>query len=315
MTRKLLVTTLAISLLTAAGSVAAPVKMEVSLSISPNTTLPGLSVPLHLRVRNGGRALELAPTVRVRATSPAGESFSTSWDQHLTAGELEFGLTDEEDTRFVLPANGTVDLEVPAVDLMQQSWAHDSRLVALPGEWTLEVLLYEVADTPQRNPDPVGVSNPAKLTIETPTGGDVPVWQAILAGEARPIAEKVLTQQPESRYFPYLSTMISRYSTLDKVAIINRAIELHPHSPVIPALRYGIALYYGSEADRVFVVEEDFEKAVALAEKGRAELMRLKNGKGAWSRLKGNAKLGDFPSREYFAELQRLTRRNATQKQ
>lgn len=235
-------------------------------------------MPPYLRVRNGARALELAPSVRVRATSPIGESFFTNWDQHLTLGELEFGLPDEEDIRFILPANATVELEVPSVDFSQQSCAHDGRLVALPGEWTLEVLLYEVLDNPERDPEPAAVSNPVRLTIETPTGGDVPVWQPMMAGGARPIAETVLTQQPESRHFPYLSTMVSRYSTLDKVTIIKRVIELHPNSPVVPSLP------------------------------------RLKNSNNAWSRLKGNQELGKFPSREYFVELQRLKRKAAANK-
>lgn len=311
MKSKLILTTLAFTLFAATG-VAAPRKMQVSLSISPNKTLPALSVPLHLRVRNGARALELSPWVRVRATSPIGESFFTNWEGSQTLGELEFGLTDEEDTRFILPANSTIDLEVPAVDFTAPSWALDSRLVALPGEWTLQVLLYEIDESSPQHPEPVGVSNPANLTIETPTGRDVAVWDAIRTGEVRPIADKVLTDQAESRYFPYLSTMISRYSTLDQVAIVARAIDLHPTSPVVSSLRYVMALGYGMEAGRVFSAEGDLEKAVALAEKGRAELTRLKNSKDAWSRLKGNQKLGDFPSREYFVELQRLKQKAAT---
>lgn len=63
------------------------------------------------------------------------------------------------------------------------------------------------------------------------------VWEAIRAGAPRGIAEKVLIEQPDSKYFPYLSTMISRYAVLDQVAIISRAIELHPNSPVATTSR------------------------------------------------------------------------------
>lgn len=124
----------------------------------------------------------------------------------------------------------------------------------------------------------------------------------------------MLAERPESQYFSNFSTLFSRRAILDQVAIISRAIELHPNSPVVPRFRHAIALYYEMEADRVFVVEEDFDKAVALADKGRAELTRLKNGKTAWSRLKGNQQLGEFPNREYFLDLQRLKRRNAANK-
>lgn len=309
----LILTTIAITLF-ASTVVAAPAKMQVSLSITPKTTLPGLSVPLYLRVRNGARAVELSPWVQVRATSPVGESFFAAWEGKQTIGELEFGVTDEEDARFVLPANATVDLEVPALDLSQPSWALDQRLLALPGEWTLEVLIYEVDEDAPQNPEPAGVSNPVKLTIDTPTGRDVPVWEALRAGAPRGISEKVFTEQPESKYFPFMSTLISRHGILDKVAIINRAIDLHPNSPVVPSLRYAIALYYGMEARHAFSQEGNLDKAVALADRGRAELTRLKNGTNAWSRLKGNQKLGEFPSREYFVELQRLKQGKAAKK-
>ena len=72
-----------------------------------------------------------------------------------------------------------------------------------------------------------------------------------------------------------------------------------------------MALYYGMAADRVFDEEGGLEKAVAFAEKGRAELTRLNNSKNAWSRLIGNLKLCcEYVSREYFLELQRLKARN-----
>ena len=309
MKSKLILMTIAATLF-AATVVAAPAKLQVSLSISPNKTLPGLSVPLYLRVRNGARALELSPWVQVRATSPVGESFFAIWEGEQTVGELEFGVTDEEDLRFILPANATVDLEVPALDLSLPSWALDHRLLALPGEWTLEVLLYEVDEETPLPSEPAGVSNPVKLTIETPTGRDVPVWEAIRAGAPRGISEKVLAEQTETQYFPYMSTLISRYAVLDKVAIISRAIELHPNSPVVPSLRYGMALYYGMEAHRVMSEEGDLDKAVAFADKGRAELTLLKNGKNAWSRRKGNKQLGQFPSREYFLDIKRIKDRN-----
>jgi len=309
MKSKLILMMIAITLF-AATVFATPAKLQVSLSISPNKTLPGLSVPLYLRVRNGARALELSPLVQVRATSPIGESFFATWEGQQTVGELEFGVTDEEDLRFILPANATVDLEVPALDLSMPSWALDHRLLALPGQWMLEVWLYEVDEEAPLPSEPAGVSNPAKLTIETPTGRDVLLWEAIRGGAPRGISEKVLTEHLESQYFPYFSTIVSRYSVLDQVAIVSRAIELHPNSPVVPSLRYAMALGYGTEADRVFVVEGDLDKAVALADKGRAELTRLKNGKNAWSRLKGNQKLGQYPSREYFLDIKRVKDRN-----
>ena len=59
---------LTIALFGAAAFAAAPASLQVTLSIAPNTTLPGLSVPLNLHVENGASALHLGPSVRVRLT-------------------------------------------------------------------------------------------------------------------------------------------------------------------------------------------------------------------------------------------------------
>ena len=47
------------TLFTTAAALAAPAKLQVTLSIAPNTTLPGLSVPLNLHVTNGSGAFVL----------------------------------------------------------------------------------------------------------------------------------------------------------------------------------------------------------------------------------------------------------------
>src|SRR5205823_571975 len=55
---------LTIALFGAVAAFAAPASLQVTLSIAPNTTLPGLSVPLSLHVENGASALHLGPSVR-----------------------------------------------------------------------------------------------------------------------------------------------------------------------------------------------------------------------------------------------------------
>lgn len=285
----------------------APVR--VTLSIPVAKTYPGLSVPLLLHVENRTSALQLAPGVQVRATSPAGETFVLSWGERALAGELEFGVTDEETTDFVLPANSAVDLSVPAVDLITSSWAHDPRLVATPGLWTLVAILHD-----QRDGMPF-VSSATQLEIMQPTPKDVWIWQALQKDDIWSVAEKMMTDQPDSVYFPYAATAVRRLSVLEKVGIINRAIALHPTSSVVPWLHYSNALYYGSEADSVFSKENNVEKAAALADKGRAELQLLRNSNQPWASLKANQKLCcEYPSRDYFVELQRLAREKGTRK-
>lgn len=300
---------LTIALFGAAAAFAAPASLQVTLAIAPNTTLPGLSVPLSLHVENGASAMHLGPSLRVRLTSPSGESFFADWGEGVNTGELELGLTSDDDPSLTVPANSALDLGVPAADLSRPSWALDRRMLALPGDWTLQVYLYSDDAT-----NPVAVSNIAKLTIRTPSGDDFPIWQAIQKGEYPGIAQKVAADQKGSRYFPYLATVVARRAITDKISIISQAIAAHPDSPAVPSLHAALASYYASEADRVFFQEHDLEKAVSLADKGRAELGTLKNGKDNWGKLKANAQLADFPSRDYFVTLQTLQREKATKK-
>src|SRR5215203_3963721 len=80
----------------ATASMAAPSpSVHVTLTI-PNEAIAGISVPLNIRVRNEGSAVELAPTVSVRATSPVGETFTALWGREIETGDLELGLTDED---------------------------------------------------------------------------------------------------------------------------------------------------------------------------------------------------------------------------
>ena len=292
----------------ATASMAAPSpSVQVTLTI-PNEALAGVSVPLNIRVRNEGAAVELSPTVSVRATSPAGETFTALWGEQIETGDLELGLTDEDAETLIVKPKSTIDLAVPAVPLTDNSWAHDQRIAGMPGKWTLQVSLLNERDGSKIT------SNTATLMVNAPPAKDVWILQALARGEMWEIADRVLTEQPGSPYFPYISTAVRRLSSLEKIEIINRAITLHPDSPVVPRLRYAIAEYYGAEADRVFFAERDFDKAVSLAEKGRAELARLKNGADAWSKLKGTQREDDFPNRAGYVELQRLQREKGLRK-
>jgi len=318
MNRKLvlnLVLTISVGAILFVGTVnAAPPPFQVDLRIEPNRTLPGLAVALQLKAKNGARAIELSPLVRVQATSPSGESFVMDWGEGVDSGELDLGVGAEDDPRFILRANATVNLAVPALDLSRPSWALDQRMLALPGDWTLRVMLYANQGEEDGDPEPAAISNPAKLTIEAPSGRDVEILEAIQRREYWGIAEKLLTEREDSKYFPYLSTCLARRSLPEQITIIERAIQLHPTSPVVPRLRYAIAMGYGSEADRVFDEEEDLEKAVALAEKGRSQLKHLTDSKDTWSTIKAREKLDDFPSRGYFADLERLKHEKGSKK-
>lgn len=187
---------LTIALLVTTASLGAPASLQVTLSLSPNTTLPGLSVPLNLHLHNGTSALHLGPAVRVRMTSPSGQSFFADWGEGVDSGVLELGVTGDDDPSLTIPANSIIDLAVPAADLSRPSWALDRRMLTMPGEWTLQAYLY----TDDTN-TPVAVSNTAKLTVQTPAGNDYAIWQAMQKGEYGGVAQHVSAEQTGSAYF------------------------------------------------------------------------------------------------------------------
>lgn len=287
----------------AGSAIAEPASVRVILSVVPKKTLPGLAVPLTLHIENRVSSVQLAPSVQVRATSPAGDSFIANWADRLLFGSLEFGLDDEADEShdLKLSPGSIVDLAIPATDFNHPSWAHDERLMSLTGDWKLEVLLFANGDTS----NPIAVSNVAPLAIQTPSTRDTAILQLMRTRQygVWGTAEKVFLEYQDSPYFPYFATLVPRRTTQEQLEIVKRAIALHPNTPVLPWLRYSLALTQGILADDAFDGGNgDFENAVAIAEKGRAELTKLTNSNDPWSILKGKKQMGDFPSREGYED-------------
>lgn len=294
-----------LSFIFASTAFAARTGVDVSLSITPAKTLPGLSVPLTVRIKNAGPAFQLSSSVAVRLTPPNGDSYIVQWGEpSVFEGLVELG-TDDGDP-LTVSAKETVDLEIPAVDFSRPSWALDPQFISKTGVWKVQVLLYEARG--EDDAELLAESSPATLTVDTPSAADEEIWAAVRLREEWGIAEKAFFTRPESPYFPYLASIVKRLTPLEKIAVIEKAVQAHPNTPVMPWLRYALAFYYGEESQRVFDVENDVEKAVGLAEKGRAELSRLSNAAGDWSKRTAKVKLSDFPSREYFTDLQRLKR-------
>jgi hypothetical protein len=279
----------------AVAGLAAPAPIHVTLTIDPATTLPGLSVPLALRIENSGAPIHLAPGIRVRVTSQSGESFVAAWAQDRDFGLLELG-TEEDDPR-IIGRGETVELVAPAVDLESPSWALDPQLLVSPATWEVEVLIY---DSRGDGKTPLAVSSPASLSIVRPAPREEEIWEAILRSETRGIAERISVEQPGSRYFPYLAPLVARRAPAEKAALLERTIALHPTTPVLPWLRFATAHFYTYESRRAFDVEHDLQKAVAWSNKAREELLRLEKHPDAWSKMKAREALDDLPDRAAF---------------
>jgi hypothetical protein len=294
------------------GAYAAPsTKVQVTLSLTPARTLPGLAVPIVLHIKNVGPMISLAPSVSLRFTASDGsEPFLAEWVDHSDFGRLDLGTEDNQP--LTIGANETVDLGLPAFGLDETSWAVDRRLTEKPGVWRVEALLYDSRDSD--DDPPVAVSSTATLTIETPTERDLPIWKAIRNRQLPGMVEKIFSEQPDSPYMPYIAPLVVRHSSFDKIAVLERAITLHPDSPVVPWLRSGIANHYVFAAGRAFAVDEDLERAVVYSQQAREQVLRIAQNQDAWSKVTGRKKLEELPTRAYFEDRQRIAREKGIRK-
>lgn len=277
--------------------------VRVTLSFLPARTLPGLSVPLSLTIKNSGAPIHLAPGIRLRFTGPGEAPFFAKWREG-EVGFLELG-TEELYDPLVIGTNETVEVGLSAVSLLDQSWASDPRLHDKPWTWRVEAFLYDMRD---KGPTPLAISSPATLSIDPPSGDDAVAWEAIRAGFSEADLKKTL-EQPRSRYYPYVvSYAPTGDDGLQKIAVLRRAIELHPDTPVLPRLRAYIAELYASHARQIFSRERDVEKALTYSEKAREELQLLQRRPDAWSKLTARKRLENLEGREYYEWMQKMMR-------
>lgn len=268
--------------------------LAVALDLPDHVTLPGASVPLMIRIRNGGPAsFVVSRTVQVHVTSPAGDRFVATWGWDPTGtGVLETPGNEPVSVLF----GQTIWVAIPAVDLAKPSWALDRRM-AEPGVWTLQVALFEEGKT---NAGPAALSTPAKLTIESPGGPDALTWAAIQQRDWSAALASVFPERRESPYFPYLATWFAHENPLGKAEVIADALARHPGSPVADSLRFSLAYYYAAAGQKAFYRERNVDKAVEYTERARAELLRAKEHGPEWVKARADRKMAELPSRSVW---------------
>ena len=271
--------------------------LTVALQLPVDSTLPGASVPLHLRIRNAGTPVTLSRGVQARVTSPAGETFTAEWGGDVR----QFGTVETPgNAPVMINTGGVAELTVPATDFSNPSWALDQRLMREPGAWGIEVLLFEHGV--KREAGPVAISSRATLRIETPTDAERATWEAIQRREWDVALQTVYPARPESPYFPYLAIWFATEDPLQKAQVLGEAVARHPSSPVAPWVRFSLAYYYASASQTVFSADRDIEKAVEYADLARRELLRLQQSRDAWVSSKASARLQELPDREHYRE-------------
>lgn len=276
----------------------APAALHVELSVNPERTLPGLSVYLRAHVMNDGSPVTVARVARVRVTPRNGEPFLAMYIEE----RYEVALDVVDDGDLMVGAGDSVDLFVAPQDFARRSWALDPR-VAVPGRYSIEMILYDADDTRT----PLAVSTKASLEVRAPEPRDAEIWNAVLSGKGgSELFEAVLRDSPESPYLPYLSGWLFRDTNEKRIAGFRRLISLHPASPLTSRLQLWLATLYESESYTSFSMNHDIDAAAQVAENERTILEKLANGNDEWAKRKAQHKLDDgIPTRAGFIELKK----------
>lgn len=263
------------------------IAVRVALTLPYDRTLPGAPVPLVLRVTNTGQPFTLSRSAQVRATSPSGETFTANW------GAEEFGLLQTPTGEPVALSGGaTVDVAIPGTDLTNTSWALDPRLSETPGEWRLQVLLFESG---REDAAPVVVSAPAQLVIETPREHEIVTWRAIQARNWPQALASIFPDHRDSRYYPYLAALRAHEDYAETARAIAEALARHPDTPIATPLRFSLAHFYSAAANAAFFGERDTEKALHLAAMARAALDDVKE---SWAASEVQTRIAALPTRD-----------------
>lgn len=283
--------------------VAAPRAVSATLTIEPAKTIPGLSLPMHVRIDNHGSVPFDFNRLKFRATpSAGGDPFIIRWRVDPHRGYVEdapMEWTTESDSRFPIPRGKSGDVFVPVDAFDTFGWMYDTR-ICIPGIYRIEALI----DDPTHPADPPLVSAAAEIEVLRPDDRDAAIYLRIAKGEiALGLADETYRNYPESPFLPYLALRLKRdfEKPEENIAILDSVLELHPRSPVALVLAIEIAANYEELAARK-LNEGDLDGAVTNADRARATFRPFMEGRSAWARAKAEARYRAVPTREYYAE-------------
>jgi len=278
----------------------APLRADVAtaaLTSGVSVTLPGLSIPLAVRVTSGDSAIYLARSFKIRVTPESGLPFIASWEGQESGLFLDHPA---DGSPVVIEPGNSYDVGVPAVDLTQPSWALDDRLMDAPARWQLEVLLYDSRG--DFGSEPVVVSGPLTLSVEVPGPRDLRTWEAIRRRSYTTEAERLLAEAPESPYFPYMAALVRR-TPAERAVLLGRVLKDHKLTPVAPWLRFSRAHALSAAARLALDTDGDLERAVVLSELAKKEYLLLSTEPDEWSKRMAAGRLEVLPGRREFMEV------------
>lgn len=244
-----------------------------TLTIIPDTTLPGVpvSIAVHL-TNNGNTPATLANYVRVQGTDQHGASFFAKLHKLDDPDKIFFSPSG--DPSLVLAPGASTDVFLPISHALDGPPLFDNPKAVTPGRLLVQV--YYTIDGSEAS------TAPAVLTIRQPSGVDSAVWNLMTAtvngpwttdaweSRAGQIALKVLSAYPSSGYAPYFALFAPGKTGIERLPFLAQGLSA-ANGPIADELRMCIAsAHLGAMSDALFA-ERNLEKA--LAEANAARLM------------------------------------------
>ena len=278
-----------IALLLVSGAASASQPMTATLTLLPDSTLPGLPVALVVTIANPADAPQrIGNAIRLSVTGAQG-SFYAHGVQSRTTLVIPAQLLER--------CNSTQCLTVPAhthrelyinydASLTGNEFFADERLNT-PNTYSLAVSVFDANPGPQAEI----TTNTATLTIRTPTGVDHDVWQFLNQNAAVPggvwtsvdwgladkIARELRATYPSSSYTAWVAG-IAPESSANATTVLEAALATNPTPSLRDNLLWALDGYLEDWARTTLMYERDADKAAALDDRARTSLKKLRDG-------------------------------------
>jgi hypothetical protein len=305
--------------LTASEALAADRTVEMTLTLDPPVTLPGMPVGFHIVFTNrSDQPVTIPGSLMLRVEPENGEPFFSRCGLESHA----CGYADGFDRRVNPGESRTLDLPVDYA-LAGPEFFYDTRL-SRPGKYALRLIAepnpphggnVTVVVDPEPPTEPRLVSSPVTFVVREPEGEDAKVWaymQDLTGGKGWNtssmtnlgfhLATWIWREHPDSYYLHLFGNLVALSDLEESARARQRALDLDPKGPQADRHRIAIAAVYTRLAENLAALTGDYARAVAAADEARRRLEELARS-GRTERIREEARRGasSVPANEALA--------------
>lgn len=279
--------------------IGAATSIEVSLSLDPDHTLPGIPVGLRFSVTNNSDSTIIIPNfVLLQVTPKDGKTFLSQWG-HKDEDSFVGYYASEDSKLLKIPAKQTNDFELPInPSLAQPECFYDYRL-SFPGTYQMKLILdpdvdhsllghvYIDSDAKKKafSLTEQIISNDVVLTVEEPRGEDALVWSRMLertngkgwsgndwVSYGFSMAKEIWQNHKSSSYAPYIVAMMPAVDWDERIANYEIVLAANPNHLMAPFLHNSMANHYEDQMFYELNVTKNYAESRSLFQKRQQEL-------------------------------------------